>query len=160
MDRRNFLKNSGVLAASWASGVGFGPMLLPLRLSASESDMVDENPNLADAGVGATLRVSSFQQSPPFSYVPNNVFSDDLNTGWETDTETRGAWLEITFAEEKTVAEIWLLAKPLPYDIVFDPYTRGGKMQTPRKVTCTLGGGTALSVKLDQSRNFRIITLP
>jgi alpha-mannosidase len=120
---------------------------------------VDDNPNLANASLGATLSVSSFQQSPPFSYTPGEVLSNNLNTSWETDTETRGAWLEITFPEEKTVDEIWLLAKPHPYDIVFDPYTRGGKMQTPRKVTCSLSGSGSFSAELDQSKNFRIITL-
>ncbi len=135
MDRRNFLKKSGVLATSWASVAGFGPMLSPVRLCAAEGDVVDDNPNLAAQGRGATVSVSSACQSPPFSYEPTRIFGDDLHTSWETDTETRGAWLEIGFPEEQTVSEIWLLAKPLPYDIVFDPYTRGGKMQTPRIVT-------------------------
>src|SRR5208282_2578118 len=160
MNRRNFLKNSGVLATAWASGAGFGPILMPLRLSASEGDIEDDNPNLADARMGATPRASSVSKLSPFSFVPTRVFGDNLNTNWETDTETRGAWLEVNYPEEKTVGEIWLLAKPLPYDIIFDPYTRGGKMQTPRRVTCSLGGGASVSAELDQSRNFRIITFP
>lgn len=39
MDRRSFLKTSGVVATAWASGAGFGSTLLPLRLLASESAM-------------------------------------------------------------------------------------------------------------------------
>ena len=102
-------------------------------------------PTLRTARMGATFSASSVSKLSPFSYVPTRVFGDNMNTNWETDTETRGAWLEVTYPEEKTVGEIWLLAKPLPYDIVFDPYTRGGKMQTPRRVTCSLGGGASVN---------------
>jgi alpha-mannosidase len=158
MDRRNFLKKSGVLATAWASGTGFGHLLAPLPLNASDGGDVDDNPNLADAIYGAKINVSSVQMSPPFSYRPDRVFGNNLNTCWETDTETRGAWLEVAYPEEKTVSEVWLLAKPLPYDIDFDPYTRGGKMQTPRKVTVSLSGGESVSADVSQSRNFQIIT--
>ena len=160
MDRRNFLKKSGMLATAWAGGAGFGPMLLPVRLSASEGDAVDDNPNLADGRMGATPSASSVSKLSPFSFVPTRVFGDNMNTSWESDMETRGAWLEVNYTEEKTVGEIWLLAKPLPYDIVFDPYTRGGKMQTPRRVTCSLGGGASVSAELSQSTNFQIIAFP
>jgi alpha-mannosidase len=160
MDRRNFLKKTGVLATAWTSGAGFGPILMPLRLSASEGGSVDDNPNLADARMGATPSASSVSKATPFSYVPTRVFGDDLNTNWETDQETRGAWLEVNYPEEKTVGEIWLLVKPLPYEIVFDPYTRGGKMQTPRRVTCSLSGGASVSAELSQSGNFQIIAFP
>jgi alpha-mannosidase len=163
MDRRNFLKKSGVLATGWASAAGLGSLLFPVRLCAAAGDAVDDNPNLADPGRGATVSVSSACQSPPFSYVPTRIFGDDLHSSWETDTETGGAWLEIGFPEEQMVSEIWLLAKPLPYDIVFDPYTRGGKMQTPRIVTFSLGrtGAVAgMSAELAQSTNFQIITFP
>jgi alpha-mannosidase len=160
MDRRNFLKKSGVLATAWASGAGFGPILMPLRQSASDGSSVDDNPNLADGRMGATPSASSVSKLSPFSYGPSRVFGDNLNTSWETDTETRGAWLEIRFAEEKSVGEIWLLAKPLPYDIVFDPYTREGNMHTPRRVTCALGGGASVHAELDPSRHFQIITFP
>ena len=160
MDRRNFLKKSGMMAAAWASGAGFGPMPSPRPLYASDGGNVDDNPNLADGRMGATLSASSVSKETPFSYVPTRVFGDNMNTSWESDKETRGAWLEITYPEEKTVGEIWLLAKPFPYDIDYDPYTRGGKMQTPRRVTCSLGGGASVSAELDSSRNFRIITFP
>jgi alpha-mannosidase len=160
MDRRNFLKKSGVLATAWASGAGFGTMLMPLRLSASEGGPVDDNPNLADGRMGATPSASSVSKATPFSYVPTKVLGDNMNSNWETDRETRGAWLEVNYPEERTVGEIWLLAKPLPYDIVFDPYTRGGKMQTPRRVTCSLGGGASVSAEISQSTNFQIITFP
>ena len=160
MDRRNFLRKSGVLASTWASVASFSPLLLPLRLSASGSDGEDENPNLADARQGATVTASSVSKLSPFSFPPTRAFGDNLNTNWETDTETHGAWLEVRFSEEKIVGEIWLLAKPHPYDIVFDPYTREGKMQTPRKVTCSLDGGASVRAELGPSKNFQIVTLP
>ena len=160
MDRRKFLQKSGVLATALASGAGFGPMLSPLRLYASDDGSGDDNPNLADGRMGATPSASSVSKATPFSYVPTKVFGSNMNSNWETDKETRGAWLEVTFTEEQTVGEIWLLPKPLPYDIVFDPYTRGGKMQTPRRVTCSLGGGASVSAELSQSTNFQIITFP
>jgi len=160
MDRRNFLKKSGVLATTWTSAAGFSPILLPIRLYASESDGGDDNPNLADGRLGATVSASSVSKLSPFSFPPTRAFGDNLNTNWETDTETRGAWLEVRFPEEKTVGEIWLLAKPHPYDIVFDPYTREGNMQTPRKVTCSLDGGVSVRVELGPYKNFQIITLP
>ncbi len=160
MDRRNFLKKGGALATAWASGAGFGPMLFPLRLSASEGESLEDNPNLADASLGATASGSSVSKLSPFSFPPARVFGDNLQSNWETDTETRGAWLEIIFPEEKSVSEIWLLAKPVPYDIVLDPYTREGNMQAPRRVTCSLRGGASVSAELAPSRNFQIITFP
>ena len=127
MHRRNFLKKSGVLATAWASKVGFGPMLSPLRLSASEGASVDDNPNLADPALGATASASSVSKLSSFSFAPSMVFGENLSSNWESDTETRGAWLEISFPEEKSVREIWLLTKPIPDDIVEDPYMRGAK---------------------------------
>jgi alpha-mannosidase len=151
---------SGVLASAWASGAGFGPMLSPMRLFASDGGNSDDNPNLADGRVGATPTASSVSKATPFSYVPTKVFGPNMNASWESDKETRGAWLEVNYPEEKTVGEVWVVAKPLPYDLVYDPYTRGGKMQTPRRVTCTLGGGSSVSAEFDQSTNFHIITFP
>jgi alpha-mannosidase len=132
----------------------------PLRLSAAEGGMVDDNPNLADPALGVTATASSSSPRTTFSYIPTRIFGDDLHSNWETGTETRGAWLEITFPEEKVVGEIWLQAKPLPYEIVYDPYTRGGKMQTPRKVTCSAGGGGSVSAELRETGYFQIITFP
>ena len=54
-------------------------MLLPLRLSASEGDSVDDNPNLADARMGATASASSVSKLSPFSFVPTRVFGDNMN---------------------------------------------------------------------------------
>jgi alpha-mannosidase len=88
------------------------------------------------------------------------VFGDILQASWETDKETSGAWLKITLPREQRVEELWILPKPLPYDLVLDPYMRGGKMATPRRVTCTLSGGESVAAELRASKDFQIIALP
>ncbi len=158
MDRRNFLKTSGALATAWASG-RLPTLPAPLPLMAADGGSED-NPNLADGRLGATPTASSVSTATPFSYRPTRVFGPNLNANWETDGETRGAWLQVDYPQEMTVGEVWLLPKPVPYDIVFDPYTRGGRMQTPHKVTCTLGGGASASAEMIDSTIFQIITFP
>ena len=66
---------------------------------------------------------------------------ETLQLGWETDTETAGVWLEITFPEVDVVRELWILSKPIPYEIVLDPYRRGDVTATPRKITYSFAGG-------------------
>ena len=158
MDRRNFLRNSGVMAGVWAVERGLLPWGSPLRLAAAPNEGVEMNPNLADRRLGATATASS--TTPDRGHFPASVFGNVLQTGWETDKETGGAWLEITFREEQSVIEIWVLPKPIPYDLVLDPYMRGGKMATPRKITCSLSGGASVSAELRQSRYFQIIAFP
>jgi alpha-mannosidase len=89
-----------------------------------------------------------------------NVCGDIPQLGWETEKETSGAWLELDFGTERPVRELWLLAKPLPYDIVLDPYMRGGHMATPRKITYSFSGGASYQAELRQARYLQIITLP
>ena len=149
MDRRNFSRTSGALAAAWTAG-RMPALPAPLPLMASDGGS-DDNPNLADGRLGATPTASSVSTATPFSYRPTRVFGPNLNANWETDGEARGAWLQVDYPQEMTVGEVWLLPKPVPYDIVFDPYTRGGRMQTPRKVTCTLGGGASVSAEIIDS---------
>ena len=132
---------------------------LPL-LAATENDGSDSNPNIADAKFGATVKASSQSDTPTWGYVPQNVFGDILQTSWETDKETSGAWLEIGFREEQTVGEIWVLPKPVPYDLVLDPYMRGGKMATPRKITWSLSGGRSVPCELQRATRFQVIALP
>ncbi len=160
MDRRHFLRNTGLLAGAWAIERGVAPWSTPLRLSAAESPALEENINFADPKLGATATASSHSDTPPWGYVPANVFGDILQSSWETDQETTGAWLEIAFPEERTVSEVWLLPKAIPYDLVLDPYMRGGKMASPRKVTCSLSGGSSVSADLRQSPNFQIVPFP
>lgn len=159
MDRRNFLRNTGLLAGAWASQAGIAPLFMPRQLRAAEGGL-DDNPNLADGRMGATPTASSVSSVTPFSYRPPRVFGDNLNTNWETGGETHGAWLQVDYPEEIRVGEVWLLPKPIPYDIVFDPYTRGGSMQAPRRVTCSLSGGASVSAELSATADFQIITFP
>jgi len=97
--------------------------------------------------------------NPPWGFVPANIFGDILQMGWETEEEVAGAWIEVTFPEPRPVREIWILAKPLPYDIVLDPYMRGGLMASPRRITLTLGDGAGRRAELRKANHFQILTL-
>lgn len=162
MNRRRFLKGSAIATAllvkmpnlqSWHAG---GQVL-----AAIENDSPGEdNPNWAAPERGATVKVSSLKDNPPWGFVPANVFGENLNAGWETDKETSGAWLELTFPETRAVREVWILSSPLPYDIVLDPYMRGGEMAMPRQVSYTMPGKEPVKAELRQANYFQIMPLP
>jgi alpha-mannosidase len=140
---------------------GLNPWGLPGRLLAAENVSEEEIPNWADPRLGTAAGASSVDtSSTPGGYAPINVCTDILQSGWETEKETSGAWLELDFGRLRPVRELWLLAKPLPYDIVLDPYMRGGRMATPRKITCSFSGGASYQAELRQARYLQIITLP
>ena len=160
MDRRRFLSYGGALAGSIAIEAGFCSWRKPWRLYAAEMPEVEANANLADAKLGVTATASSHADTPSWGYVPGNVFDGVLQTSWETDKETSGAWLEIAFAQEQTVSELWILGKPLPYDIDLDPYMRGGKMAAPRRISCLFSDGRQVDAELRQSKDFQIVALP
>ena len=159
MHRRKFLRDSGVLAGLLAAQQGIHPWLFPVRLSAAEDSAGDNNPNIADPKLGATVTASSHSDTPTWGYVPENVLGEILQSSWETDKEASGAWLEIAFREEQPVGELWILPKPVPYDVVLDPYMRGGKMATPRKVTCSFSGGDSVAAELQRATRFQILPL-
>jgi alpha-mannosidase len=158
MDRRNFIKSSGVIAGAFALEHGIFPV--PVRLLAAEMTGSEDNPNLADPKRGAKATASSHSDTPTWGYLPDNTLGDLLQTSWETEKETTGAWLEVAFAQEQTVQEIWILAKPHPYDLMLDPYMRGGKMATPRKITCSTPGGGSVRAELRQTPDFQIVAFP
>ena len=160
MNRRCFVRNSGVAALSWALEAGLNPWRFPARLLAAENADDEDIPNWADPRLGTAAGASTVDNSFPGGYAPINVCGDNLQVGWETEKETSGAWLELDFGRERPVRELWLLAKPLPYDIVLDPYMRGGHMATPRKITYSFSGGASYEAELHQARFFQIITLP
>jgi alpha-mannosidase len=161
MDRRNFLRrSSGALAGVWAIQRGIHPLAFAEPVALAGPAQNEENPNWADVKLGATALASSHSDTPPWGYLPGNVFGEILQSSWETEKETSGAWLEIDFAKERPVSELWILAKPLPYDIVLDPYMRGGKMAPPRKITCSFSGGSPVRAELRQAMYFQIISLP
>ena len=136
------------------------PWSFPLQLAAAVMPAGEDNPNLADPKRGATATASSHSDTPPWAYLPTNVFHPMLQTSWETEKETVGAWLQITFPQDQMVQELWILAKPHPYDLVLDPYMRGGKMATPRSVTCSLAGGASVHAELRQTRDLQIVVFP
>ena len=84
MDRRNFLKSSGMLATGWASAAGWGPRMRPLRLSAAEGGMVDDNPNLADPALGVTCV---------------RVINDFIGKGpgWKSPFRKRKSWVKFGY---------------------------------------------------------------
>lgn len=170
MERRKFLKTGGAMAGALALESGLYPWRIPTLLAAADSPELMSNPNLADPKLGAKATASSHSTTPSWGYLPENIFDNysvqalvpasTLQTSWETENETTGAWLQISFAEEQMVEELWILSKPHPYDLVLDPYMRGGKMATPRKVTCSLAGGSSITAELRQSKDFQIIVFP
>jgi alpha-mannosidase len=164
MDRRRFLKNGGLIAASWAAMPEFEPWRFSGTLLAAENARDEENINWADPQLGATAKASSYVENPagpPGNYsLGKSVLGEIPQLGWETETETAGAWLEITFPDVAAVRELWILAKPIPYEIVLDPYRRGGVTSTPRKITYSFAGGPSYQGELRQGKYFQILTLP
>ena len=164
MDRRRFLKNGGLIAASWAAGHGIEPWRHSGTLLAAENGHEETNINWADPQLGATAKASSYVENPagpPGNYsLGKSVLGDTLELGWETETETAGAWLEITLPDVAAVRELWILSKPIPYEIVLDPYRRGGVTATPRRITYSFAGGPSFQGELRQGRYFQILTLP
>lgn len=156
MDRRGFLRQGGALAFSWS----FTRHFVPTTMWAAQVGAAPENPNWADPKLGATVSASSWVENPPWGFVPGHMLTDVLQAGWETDKETTGAWLELNLGEARPVGELWILAKPLPYDLVLDPYMRGGLMATPRKIAYSLSGGAPRSAELRRRDYFQIIRLP
>ena len=160
MERRKFLKAGGTMAGALALESGLYPWRIPMLLAAVENATSLSNPNLADPKLGAKATASSHSDTPTWGYLPDNVLGDLLQTSWETEKETTGSWVEIAFAKEQMVSELWLLSKPHPYDLVLDPYMRGGKMATPRKITCSLAGGGSVRAELRQAKDFQIVVFP
>jgi alpha-mannosidase len=159
IDRRSFVRRGGLAAFSWALGAGlhWNP---PALLLAAESASADDIPNWADPRRGASAGASSVDNSFPGGYAPINVCGEVPQLGWETETETRGAWIELDLGAERPVRELWVLSKPLPYDIVLDPYMRGGHMATPRRITYSFSGGASYQAELRQAKYLQILTLP
>ena len=186
MDRRRFLKDCGLIAFSWAAAHGIEPWRVSSTLLAGENDTEAENPNWADPKLGATVRASSYFENPTVNpgefSLAKNVLGEgywqgySLQVGWETETETVGAWLEIIFPEERVVRELWILGKPLPYedampmfrllhprqpyDSALNPYMVGSVIATPRKITYSFAGGPTYKAELRQGKYFQILTLP
>jgi alpha-mannosidase len=158
MKRRDFLKHSGLLP------VAAGSLFTSVKLLGADAEPLP-NPNWADAALGAKAHASSAVDDPPKGYQAANVFGPRVHNGWQSNGESAGAWLEITFAEPKPVRELWVLAAPLESGIVGeDPYTMAFPRQplhmAPRKVRISFSNGGSHSAELRQFGGFQIITLP
>jgi len=116
MNRRQFLWGGSTLVSLWGLQTRIHPGAFPAGILAAEQDEGEANPNWTDPGLGARARASSHILNPPWNHVPENVFGDFLQADWETESESSGAWLEVIFPEPKPIRELWILAKPLPYD--------------------------------------------
>jgi alpha-mannosidase len=163
MDRRYFLKSSGICALSVGSRLS-GSQIMP----ATAAEMLHEcteNPNLADFKLNARTSASSYVEDPPWGYKPENVFGSVLHRGWQADGQTAGAWIEIAFPELRQVSEIWILAEPLSSDVLGQDvylmtHSRAELFLAPRKIRISLSDGSIVRAELLQAGYFQIIALP
>ena len=81
------------------------------------------NPNLVTIENGASFEASSVYKNIGKA---SNIGRDILNVRWETDKETVGAWIKISWDKPQKIKEMWLVNKATPYDIVFDEFMRTG----------------------------------
>lgn len=160
MDRREFLR--GVLTGALFSpipGIGTATQLLGAVPQTSE-----ENPNWATFANRAAVQASSYVADPPWGYAPANAIGDDPMNGWEADTQTSGAWIEVGFPEARPVSEIWILPQALPRDIIGQDvyplaYTRTQWFQVPRHIRVSFEDGSTVDAELRQLDDFQIVTL-
>jgi alpha-mannosidase len=165
MDRRGFLKDSTLAAISVAAGDCFRRSFGGIRLMAAEAPTAEPNPNWVALEYKAQAKASSFYGDPPGGYAAENVGGDNLFTGWEADQQAVGAWLQIDFPEARQVSQLFILAPPLPRDIIGQDvysmtYSRVALLEPPRKLTCSFSDHTSTQIELGQHGYFEIITLP
>ena len=161
MDRRTFLKDGTLAALSAAAGSGLRHG--GVRLIAAEAPAETPHPDWVTHGSKATA--SSFYGDPPGGYAPENVAGDNLYVGWEADQQAVGSWLQIDFPEPRQVSELFILASPLPRDIIGQDvysmtYSRVALLEAPRKLTCSFSDHTSTPIELGEHAYFQIIALP
>ncbi len=165
MDRRTFIKDSTLAAISVAAGSRLRHGLGAIRLLAAEGTAGEPNPNWVSYEYKAKGTASSFYGDPPGGYAAENVGGDNLFTGWEADQQAVGAWLQVDFPELREVSELFILAPPLPRDIIGQDvysmtYSRVALLEPPRKLTISFSDHTSTKIELGQRGYFEIITLP
>jgi alpha-mannosidase len=165
MDRRAFLKDSTLAAFAVAAGAGLRRGFGGMRLMAAEAPSGTPNPNWVALEFKAKATAASSYGDPPGGYAPENVGGDNLFTGWEANQQAVGAWLQIDFPEPRQVSELFILAQPLPRDIIGQDvysmtYSRVALLEPPRKLTCSFSDHTSLPIELGQHGYFEIVTLP
>jgi alpha-mannosidase len=136
-----------------------------MRLLVAERPQPEVNPNWADESYKSKVVTSSFYPDPPWGYNPSNAVGNDLKTGWQTDKQLSGAWLEIEFPETRPVQELWIFSRPLPYDVIGeDPYkayySRSALYAAPRVIHCELSDGTSIRGTLPEVDCFQILSYP
>ena len=168
MDRRKFLKNAGLAAATLAAVQGFEPWRFSGTLLAEGNGQEEQNKNWADPEQGA-IAIASSHISNPYEFpeqfsLARNLFGETVywgpGNGWETATEEAGAWVEITLPEPRVVRELWILPLPIPDEIHLNPYTQPDVAATPRKIKCSFEGGKSFEAELRQGRYLQILSLP
>ncbi len=165
MKRREFLKDGmNGLAAVSAARLFPSFQLIP-ELMAQKTVDAKPNVNLADSAMGATARASSYCTDPPWGYAAQNVFGENLNEGWQTDSEIEGAWIEINFSEPQGISELWLFAEPLPADILGqdvyqETYSRKSRLATPQRIQLSFSSGANHRFQLLQTDCFQIFSFP
>jgi alpha-mannosidase len=123
------------------------------------------NPNLADLMPGTKAVASSYVKDPPWGYLPENVFGCNKQAGWQSDAEISGAWIEIRFSEPKAVREVWLLASPLPADVLGQDvylmtYPRTQFRATPRTLRIAFSNARSYSITLQEATHFQMFSFP
>ena len=165
LNRRSFLTYAGSGLLSISSPRLLQSFPLAASLAAEEEEPAVVNPNLADSHIGASAVASSYVKSPPWGYLPENVFGDNRIVGWQTNAETTGAWIELRFTQPRQVQEIWLLAEPLPADVLGQDvylmtYPRTQLLATPRRLRLSFSSGASHVVTLLEASYFQIFALP
>jgi alpha-mannosidase len=164
MNRRRFLQSAGAVAAS-SSPLIRSTWLAP-HVAAEETPPAALNTiNLADPALGAKVVASSNVKDPPWGYLPENVFGDNRQTGWHSDGETIGAWIEIQLAEPRPVREVWLLAAPLAADVLGQDvylmtYPRTQFLASPRKLRISFSNGKSYSLSLEEANYLQMLSFP
>jgi alpha-mannosidase len=165
MDRRNFLKSSGTAGLAWIASGGLAQVVSSSRLLAAPESERDENPNWANETFKPKAEASSYFADPPWGYRPENIFNKDEHIGWEAGEQLVGAWVQIDFPTPCTVSELWILGRPLAYDVVgSDPYlatfSRTRFYAPPRRIRCALSDGSAVTAELRDANWYQIVRFP
>lgn len=122
---------------------------LPLRAAG-------ENPNLAAPGYGARFEASSEDRDHQVKY----LYDARLTHRWETEGETRGAWVEVRWDRPQSLRELWIVNQPTPFDLLLEPESRTADFPFARRVRLDFSDGTSQEAELRQGIYYQIVALP
>ena len=165
MRRRDFLTFGARSVVAFSTYPFFSGIRLTAQAAPSWPDEATRFRNWADPALGAQTSASSHHSDPPWGYVPDNVFGDNPHLGWQTHSEASGAWMEIRFPEPRSVKEIWILANPIPFDILGqDAYmminARTSIRAAPRTIQASFSNNRSYQLRLLPTDYFQILPLP